>query len=348
MNYAIILAGGIGSRFWPLSRTVVPKQFLRIIGRKSLLELTLRRIQAIIPDKNIFIITNRLYLSQIKNQIRDLGILKENIILEPKPLNTLPAISLCARIINLKDNQANLLVLPSDHYIKDSINFKQVILKALDLSSKGFLCLIGIKPDSPCSGYGYIKVGGGIGKNIFYVKSFKEKPNLNETKRLFKNKGMFWNSGIFCFKSEVILREIKIYLPRLYRQIIRIKERQDIKNIWNKIKPISIDYGLLERSKNLAMVAAKFYWRDLGSWDALCDILPKDKKNNIILSDFVELDSKNTFVFSQTPKRLIATIGIQDLIIVDTSDALLICRKEKSQEVKKLVELLKKKRKKCV
>lgn len=348
MNYAIILAGGVGSRFWPLSREFLPKQFLKVIGKNTLIVETIRRIQPIIPHKNIFIITNQAHLPKIKRQLRRFRIPLENIILEPKPLNTLPAIALGAQIINLKDNQANLLVFPSDHYIKDNIKFKQVIFKALDLASRGSLCLVGIKPDSPCTGYGYIKTGRRIGQDIFYVKSFKEKPQLNEARKLSRRKQIFWNAGIFCFKSEVILREVQLYLPSLYRQIIKIEDKQDIENIWHRIKPISIDYGLLEKSKNLVMVGAKFYWRDLGSWDALCDVLPKDRKNNVILSDSINLNSTNTFVYSEVPRMLVATIGLENTIIVNTPDALLVCKREKSQEIKKLVGILKKKRKKCV
>jgi mannose-1-phosphate guanylyltransferase/mannose-6-phosphate isomerase len=263
-------------------------------------------------------------------------------------LNTLPAISLCARLISLKDNQANLLVLPSDHYIKDNTSFKQTIIKALNLSLKGFICLMGIRPDSPCSGYGYIKTGKRISDGIFYVDSFKEKPACGIAKRLFKNKDIFWNSGIFCFKAEVILMELETHVPRLYREIIKIDKKQDIKKAWHKIKPLSIDYGLLEKTKKSAVVAAKFYWRDLGSWDALCEILSKDRKNNILLSDCLNLHSDNIFVFSQGSRRVVATIGLQDLIIVDTPDALLVCKKEMSQDVKRLVEFLKQKRMKCV
>jgi len=348
MNYAVILAGGVGSRFWPLSRRSHPKQFLRIFGKDSFLEATIRRIQTIVPRENIFIVTNQIYLPEIKRQLRKFRVHQENIILEPKPLNTLPAISLCAQIIRLKDSLANLLVLPSDHYIKDSRGFKSTMFRALSLSAKGLICLIGIKPDSPCLGYGYIKTGRKIDKDIFAVKCFKEKPTLNTARKLFKEKGIFWNSGIFCFKAEVILKEIKTYVPKLYAQIIQIRQKQDIKKIWPKIKPISIDYGLLEKSSNLAMVRAKFYWRDLGSWDALCSVFSKDRKNNIILSDCVNLDSTNIFVCSYGSKRLIATVGLEDTIIVDTPDALLVSRKEKSEGIKRLFELLKQKRKQCV
>lgn len=350
MNYAVILAGGSGSRFWPLSRRHLPKQFLRIIERESLLEATVRRIRVIIPDTNIFIITNKIYLGQIKKQLKNFRIPKENVILEPQPRNTLPAIALCARIISLKDRDANLLISPSDHYIKDSLGFKQVMLKALDLSAGGLLCLVGIKPDEPRLGYGYIQTKSLIKYDVFSVNSFHEKPNPKEARMLFKKKSTYWNSGIFCFKSATILNEIKKYVPKLYRQIMCIKNKRDISNRWQKVESVSIDYGILERSRNLAMVLGKFYWCDLGSWDALSGVLPRDKRNNVVLSDCdsIGLDTSDTLICSYNRKRLIACVGLKDLIIVDTPDALLVCKKEKAQDIKKLVGLLKKRRRACV
>ncbi len=348
MDYAVILAGGVGSRFWPLSRKSLPKQFLRIMGNDTFLEATIKRVQTIIPRENIFIVTNQIYLQEIKRQLQKFRVPQENIILEPKPLNTLPAISLCAWLISRKDTRANLLVLPSDHYIKDNSGFKKTIVKALNLSAQDFLCLIGIKPDKPCLGYGYIQRGKKIGKGAYSVDCFIEKPSLNTIKQLLRGGGILWNSGIFCFKAEVILEEIKTYVPKLYAQMIKIKQKQDIKKIWPKIKANSIDYGLLEKANNLAMVQAEFYWRDLGSWDVLCSVLSKDRKNNIILADCINLDSTNILVSSYGSKRLIATVGLEGVIIIDTPDALLVCKKEKAQEIKRVVELLRQKRKKCV
>lgn len=347
-NYAIILAGGIGSRFWPLSRKSFPKQFLKVTEEGSFLRATIKRILPVFPVKNIYIVTNQLYLKQIKNQLNGFKIPEENIILEPKALNTLPAISLCAQLINHKNSQANLLVLPSDHYIKEKRKFNQIVLKALNLAKENYLCLIGIKPDSPSLGYGYIQAGKKIDEDIFYVKHFKEKPKFPKAKKLFRKRDIFWNSGIFCFRAEAILKEIKIYTPKLYHQIIKIHNKKDIKNIWPRIRPISIDYGLLEKSKNLVMITAQLSWRDIGSWDAFCKILPRDRDDNIFVSDALNLDSKNILVYAQKTGRLIATVGLKNLIIIDTADALLVCEKGKAQEIKKIVEILKKKRKKCI
>ncbi|MBM3251206.1 MAG: hypothetical protein FJZ11_00290 [Candidatus Omnitrophica bacterium] len=348
MTYAIILAGGVGSRFWPLSRESLPKQFLGIIGKESFLKAALRRIQGVIPPKRIFIVTNRSYSRQIRKEVKGFRVPPSNIILEPKPLNTLPAIGLCARMISIRDKQANLLVLPADHYIRDNAGFKRAIFKALKLSSAGFMCLVGVKPDSPCVGYGYIKAARRIDKDIFSVAYLKEKPGLKTARRLFKEKNIFWNTGIFCFKAEVILRQIKDRLPGLHNQLSRVKYKQDIGDIWPKIKAVSIDYGLLEKSQGLVMVKAGFDWSDLGSWDALCGVLASGNKKNVILSDCVSLDNANIFVSSYGCRRLIAAIGLRDTIIVDTPDALLICKKENAQDIKALVEILKRKKKSCV
>lgn len=348
MNYAIILAGGIGSRFWPLSRDYLPKQFLKVIGKQTFFESTLSRTKMVIPARNIFVVTSYKYLKEIKKGLIKFGIPAENIILEPRPLNTLPAISVCAQLISLKDTQANLLIAPSDHYIKDKLRFKQDIYKALDLSEKGFLCLIGIRPDKLRLGYGCIESADKIEDNIFYVRSFKEKPPLNALRKLFQKKNIFYNSGIFCFKAQVLLRELERHSPCLYQQVYRIKQKQDIKKVWARIKAVSIDYGLLEQSKNLTMVEARFFWHDLGSWDTLFEVLHKDKQNNVILSNNVNFDSSNNLIFSQDGERLIATLGLSNTVIVDTKDALLVCRKDKVQDIKRLVEALKKKRKTCV
>lgn len=350
MNYAVILAGGAGSRFWPLSRKHLPKQFLKIVEKESLLEVTLGRIRQIIPRANIFIITNKIYLAEIKKQSKGFRIPKENIILEPQAKNTLPAIALCAQIINLKDGDANLLISPSDHYIKDGRAFKGAIAKALEFSARGFLCLVGIKPDKPRSGYGYIQTKKLARKDVFYVSSFREKPSTEEASLFFKKKNVYWNSGIFCFKSKVILSEIKKYSPELYSQISNIRNKSNMGNIWQKVKAVSIDYGILEKSQKLIMVRGRFYWCDLGSWDALSDVLPKDRRSNVVLSDCdrINLDTRGTFICSYNHKRLIAAVGLEDLIIVDTPDALLVCKKEKAQDIKKLVSLLEKKRRACV
>ena len=348
MNYAIILAGGKGSRFWPLSRECFPKQFLRIVNNQTLLEAAIKRAKIIIPPKNIFIVTSRPYLKEIINHLRKSAIPRSNIILEPVPKNTLPAIAICAQLISLKDRWAKLLVFPSDHYIKDNAVFSRTMHKALRICGKGLLCLMGIRPDKPATGYGYIKTGKRIEEGVFYGKSFIEKPTAVKAAKLYKRKGIFWNSGMFCFTGISLLEEVRRHAPMLYTQIKGIKRRMDVAKIWPGIKPVSIDYGILEKSSNLAVVTAELSWCDLGSWDVLYDILPKDRDSNVRLCEYVGLGSNNNLICSSNAKRLIATIGLKETVIVDTPDALLVCKKSEAQDIKRLVEVLKKKKKACV
>jgi mannose-1-phosphate guanylyltransferase/mannose-6-phosphate isomerase len=348
MIYSIILAGGSGTRFWPLSRLLFPKQFIKIRGKSSLFQDTLKRTRKFSEEKNIFIVTNRSYFSEIKNQIKAIRIPEGNIILEPKSLNTAPAISLCAQLISSKDKDALLIVFPSDHFITGEKEFRQDILKALFFAQSNLLVTVGVKPETPHTGYGYIKTGVSLGSRAFRVKSFIEKPPINKAKRIYRRKDIYWNAGIFCWKAKIFLEEVKKYLPTLYSQIVKVNKKQDIKRVWPKINPISVDYGILEKSKKIVLVAVRYKWRDLGAWDALREILPEDKNNNILQADCFDLDSQNIMVFSKT-KKLIATIGLKNLIIIDTPDAMLVCDKNRSQDVKILVEHLRRKnRKECI
>ena len=336
--YALILAGGVGSRFWPFSRELEPKQFINIIGRESLLQNTVRRLKGLVRTKQIYFITNQSYFYELKKQIEKFCIPDSNIILEPEGKNTAPAIGLCARLIEQDNKNAILMVLPSDHYIKGLDKFKACLRRAIVCASDGFLVTIGVKPKKPATGYGYIKIKC---KSQYYkVEKFLEKPSLDKAKRYAAGKEYFWNSGIFIWKADVFLEELKQYLPGLYSQLSSINSKDDIAKAWPQIKAISVDYGIMERSRKIALIPADFYWTDLGSWDALEEILPKDKKGNLIRADSLDCDSRGICAFSRS-SRLIATIGLKDLIIADTPDALLVCDKRRAQDVKKIVERLK-------
>ena len=339
MNYAVILAGGVGSRFWPFSRSFEPKQFMKIIGEVSLLQATVGRLKGIVDAQCIYIITNNIYFYEVRAQIAKFGIPDENIILEPKGKNTAPAIGLCAKLISQIDKDAVLLVLPSDHYIKNIDNFKQTLNKAISCARNNFLVTIGIKPTIASTGYGYIKAG--LKKNgHIRVDNFLEKPDLKNAKKYFKDKHFFWNSGIFVWKASVFLEEVKKYLPKLSASLGLINSVNDIPRVWPKIEAISVDYGIMERSKRIALIPSNFYWTDLGSWDALAEIFPKDKKGNIVNRDTLNLDSRGVCVFSRG-NRLVSTIGVNDMVIADTPDALLVCNRNRTQDVKHLVEKLK-------
>ena len=280
MNYAVILAGGVGSRFWPFSRELEPKQFMKIIGETSLLQSTIKRLSGVVVAKNIYIITNNIYFYEVKAQIAKFGISDANIILEPQGKNTAPAVGLCAKLISCIDKDAVLLILPSDHYIKKLENFKNTLKKAIACAKNNFLVTIGIKPNAPSIGYGYIKVDGK--KNGYLaVEKFLEKPDLSKANKYFKDKKFFWNSGMFIWKASVFLEEVRKYLPKLHTNLAQINSVNDVPKVWSKIEAISVDYGIMEHSKRIALIPANFYWTDLGSWDALTEIFPKDKKGNI-------------------------------------------------------------------
>ncbi len=347
MTYAIILAGGTGTRFWPFSRELEPKQFMQVIGKRSLLQDTIKRIEVLIPRKNIYIVTNHKYFYEVKGQVADFAIPDANIILEPQGKNTAPAIGLCARLISKKDKDSVLVVLPSDHFIKDIAKFRSCIKKAVACAKSGFLVTLGIKPNSPSTGYGYIKVANKA-DGYFKVEKFLEKPDLRLASKYVKDRRFYWNSGMFVWKASVFLEEVKKYIPDLSRQLHVVHGVSDIEKIWPGIKSISVDYGIMEHSKRVALIPATFYWTDLGSWDALNALLPKDKRGNVISQDCLDIDSSRISIFSRGC-RLISTVGLKDLIIADTPDALLVCAKDKAQDVKKVVESLRSsKRKECV
>ncbi|MCU0652506.1 MAG: mannose-1-phosphate guanylyltransferase/mannose-6-phosphate isomerase [Candidatus Omnitrophica bacterium] len=345
MNYGVILAGGVGSRFWPFSRELEPKQFLQVAGKGSLLQSTIIRMKEVMPAQNIYIITNQAYLTELLKQVKHFSLPEKNIILEPEGKNTAPAIALCARLIQQRDKDAVLIVLPSDHYIKDIKKFCFALQQAVICAKKGFLVTLGITPKNPSTGYGYIKVSlqpSAFSRqlNSYKVEKFLEKPSLIKAKKYFKDKRFFWNSGMFIWKASVFMDEVKLYLPQLYRQIMLIKDTGDIIKVWHKISPMSVDYGIMEHSGKIVLVPAGFDWTDLGSWDALNEVLTKDAKGNIVQADSIDLDSRGICIFSRG-NRLISTIGLKDLIIADTPDALLICDRSRAQEVKKVVDQLK-------
>lgn len=340
--YALILAGGAGSRFWPFSRELEPKQFINIIGNESLLQSTISRLDGLVKADKIYIITNRSYFYELKKQIEKYNIPDSNIILEPEGKNTAPAIAVCARLIGRYNKDAVLIVLPSDHCINPIGKFKACVRNAVACASDNFLVTIGIKPKKPATGYGYIKINYKLEVinykfKAYKVEKFLEKPSLDKAKEYVRSRDYYWNSGIFIWKVSVFMDELRQYLPKLYSQLMSIESENDIKKVWPHIKPISVDCGILEHSKRIALLPADFCWTDLGSWDALDELLRKDKNGNVINADSIDYDSRGICTFSRS-NRLIATIGLKDLIIADTPDALLVCDRNKTQEVKKIVE----------
>ncbi|MDD5165815.1 MAG: mannose-1-phosphate guanylyltransferase [Candidatus Omnitrophica bacterium] len=345
MNYAIILAGGTGTRFWPLSRQMEPKQFLNVCSRKPMIEETIQRLDRLVKRDNIYLATNKAHEQKIKGCMKLLKLPFKNIFFEPQGRNTLAPIGFLSSRINALDKEAVVVVLPCDHIVKQSRIFLNLLKKGIDIAGQGYIVTLGIPPTRPETGYGYIKTGAkskGQNEGVFYkVDKYIEKPNLLKAKKLIRDKRYYWNSGIFIFKPQVMLEEIRKFQPGTYEIIKKIKSGGAIKKLWSKLLNISVDYGIMEKTKKMALLPAHYGWKDIGSWQAVEETLKKDKNGNILVGNCISLESKNNLVWSDN--RLVATLGLEDLIIVNTSDALLVCAKNKAQEVKKIVQILKQK-----
>jgi len=339
--YAAILAGGRGIRFWPLSRQEEPKQLLEIFGKNSLLQHTYQRISKIINPENIFIVTNKDYAHTIKYQLREMGCRDENIIVEISPKNTAASIGLIAKIIEKKDKDGVLAVFPADHFVKSENKFILTIRRGLEIARNDAMVIFGVKPTRAESAYGYIKAGKApknTKKGALQVEKFVEKPSKSLAQRLIKSKSIFWNGGIFVWKVSLLLSQIKKYMPHLY-SVLHEKSKNRFKKRWNSLTPISIDYGLLEKCKHsLYIISLDCGWTDLGNWSTIDRVMKLDKFNNAIQGDAITLDTKNTTIWGG--HHLIATVGVRDMVIADTPDALLVCPKEASQKVSEVVEIL--------
>lgn len=340
--FGIILAGGSGSRLWPLSRELYPKQLLNINSDKSLLQTTFERLKQFMPAENIVSITNTKHVSNVKLQLENIA--KDVTVLsEPLAKNTAPAIAVALKYIQTKDSDPVILVVPSDHLIKNTRNFYETVKKGEKLANEGYIVTFGIEPDYPETGYGYINI---LKKPIFdgfKVKEFVEKPDAKTAQKYVDAKTYFWNSGIFMFKASVMLEEIKNLAPEIYSVLDEVNFSSGDKieyNTFNKMPSISIDYAIMEKSEKIALVKLESDWNDLGSWQSIYDISNKDKNKNVFLGHVIDEGSKNSLVYSSS--KLVATVGLNDVVLVETEDAVLACKKDKAQDVKKIFDTLKK------
>ena len=339
MNHAIILAGGAGTRFWPLSRTNSPKQFLRLYSDKPMLEQTIRRISPFINRHNIYIATNKIYHKKVSRCLRGSGVPRENIFLEPQAKNTLAPIGLLSKNIYAKDKHAVVAVLPCDHYIKNKAAFLKILDKAVKQAGEGYIVTLGIKPTYPETGYGYIKVKSGIrSPKICKVERFLEKPDINKAKEFLNNKKYYWNAGIFVFRPQILLDEVKKLAPREYAVLSKINNKRDLNRLWKKFTAVSIDYAIMQKSKRLGLLPADCGWVDLGSWRSIEYFSAKDKAGNIFKGNCIDTGSRDTLAWSDG--RLLATVGLNGMIVVNTEDAILVCDKNKTQDVKLIVQAL--------
>ncbi|MBF0479704.1 MAG: mannose-1-phosphate guanylyltransferase [Candidatus Omnitrophica bacterium] len=344
--YAVILAGGSGTRFWPKSRASKPKQFLDVTGQGTFLDMTIRRILPLVPKANIWVVTNSKHKGLVADSLRKNGVPSGQILVEPCGKNTAPAIGWAAEVINRQNPDAVMCVLPSDHLMTNEENFLVSAAHSVSLAEQNFLVAMGVKPTRPETGYGYLKVKpvklpAGI---MLKVEKFIEKPDMKIAEQFVRQENYLWNGGMFSWKTSVILAEFKKYQPAMFKILKDLKSAAKASTWWNKMTAISIDYAILEKSDCVAAVESSgMGWSDLGSWQALSEVLPADDKGNIFNGEVVSVDAKNSFVWAD--KRLIALVGLDNVVVVDTPDALLICDKSQSQKVKAVVEQLKQNKK---
>ncbi len=337
-----ILAGGKGTRLFPLSRESFPKQFLKFFGKKSLFQETILRFFPEFSPKDIFILTNESYKFLVREQLEEINVSipNENILFEPVLRNTAPAIALISKFLTeiVGSPEESLLIVPSDHFIAPKEKFLKLVKKSERAILQGFIVTFGINPSHPSTGYGYIEMGEPISTDIYKVVKFHEKPSLEKAMEYLKTGKYFWNSGIFGFTPKTIYEEFKNCYPQIYAFIEKYTFKEFLKH-YSELPDISIDYAVMEKTKKAVVIPAHLTWSDVGSWDAVYDLLEKDKMGNAIRGKVLAVDTKNSLVWSN--KELIATLGVENLIVVETEDAILITKKGKSQEIKKLVRFIK-------
>lgn len=338
---SVILAGGSGSRLWPLSRDLYPKQLLNLDDNCSLLQSTFKRLNSFVKGSDIVTVTNIKHQSDVKLQLNQIN--NSNVVIsEPLGRNTAPAIACAIEYFRQKSDEDDIvIILPSDHLIRDKKAFEQTVRIAEPLAQAGYIVTFGIKPSYPETGYGYIKIDKPLMEG-YNVECFVEKPDAVTAQKYLDNGNYYWNSGIFMGKISTFLSEISHYAPEIYSQLKYLDYSQNTVldySIYEKMPDISIDYAIMEKSSKIALVKLQSDWNDLGSWQSLYNIKNKDSDGNVLSGEVVCDNSKNCFIYSQ--KELIAVSGLEDVILVETEDAIMACKLHESQNVKKLYEKLK-------
>lgn len=346
----VILAGGSGTRFWPLSRTARPKQLISITGDRSMLQKTVDRILPLKP-KRILVVTNHLQALETERQLQSCGSIPVEVIAEPVGRNTAAAIGLAAALVAAVDPSGVMAVLPADHFIRNEAAFRDALLFAAGVASERHLVTLGIPPSRPETGYGYIEAGCAVSADgCFPVTRFIEKPPLEDAVRYLEGGTYYWNSGMFVWRADTILEEMEAFLPVMRKRLAPLLLAADasatgtlnglIAEIYRDIENISIDYGVMEKSSRVKMVPVEIGWSDVGSWSALPEILDPDNLGNICVNavGHIAVDSTDCLVYAD--RKVVATVGVHNLVIVSTPDAVLVCDRERCQDVKKVVERL--------
>ncbi len=349
--FAVIMAGGIGSRFWPHSRKEKPKQYLSLLDNGTLIQATTQRLRGFLPDDHIYVISTQEQQALLNDQLPWLP--NSQIFFEPMGRNTAPAVGLSAIMLQAIDPNATMIILPADHTIANTKQFQQTLKLGVEQIEKdpNVLVTLGIEPDYPATGYGYIEAGEKVADTVYRVRQFREKPDLDLAKQFLQQSNFLWNSGIFFWQAATVLKKIEQHMPGLHQGLETIRQeldtlnlRETIRRVYEKLPKQSIDYGIMEKAENVLTIRADFGWNDLGSWKEVYRQSPKDENGNVVLGSPLLKNVENSYI--NIKNRIVSVIGVSDLVVVDTEDALLICHQNSTQDVRWVTNELEEARKK--